>query len=183
MHGQLGVYRSKTKAESTKRWIEEWWSKIGGPTPPGVIPAVDNPEDWVRLRGNGYGKVEVLKLCDVGNKLILAQRALMYENGIRALAGLEDGGEQGVMSRLARYLLAPNHFEPNRSAYAEEARRVDWIRVAQYFSRALEHGGQIILCSMPSCPKLDPAGPSESDPDENGDVYGRFRYMQSEDRG
>jgi hypothetical protein len=88
------------------KWIERWQAKLAAPDEQQQQLAADSGSDWAQLRSRGYGKDEILRWCDVGNKVRLAQHllcALLYENKIRVVTGTEDDQTGGPLPSLERH--------------------------------------------------------------------------------
>ncbi|EEY64348.1 uncharacterized protein PITG_02926 [Phytophthora infestans T30-4] len=127
VQARLIAYRSRSEDRGTLRWLDDWKARFARAPPNNLAPLVDSSEDWIKLRSRSYGKDEILKLCDVGNKRRLAQHilcALIYEKEIRALTGREKESEIGALTRL--------------QPYSAETNSVDWYALARYFSKAIE---------------------------------------------
>lgn len=141
VQASLIAYRSRSDDRGTLRWLDDWKARFARAPPNNLATLVDSSDDWVKLRSRGYGKDEVLKLCDVGNKRRLAQHllcALIYEKEIRAITGRENENENGALTRLKRHLIALQEVDDFRKAYSTETTSVDWSALARYFSTALE---------------------------------------------
>ncbi|ETM98168.1 hypothetical protein PPTG_19752 [Phytophthora nicotianae INRA-310] len=144
LHGRLVAYRSRTTDRATRKWIDEWITKLTRPPPQNLAPLIDNREAWTRLRNNSYGNDDILKLCDVGNKRRLAQHllcAIIYEKELQVLTGTEEDPDNGSLSKLMRHLLALEVNARYRDAYPVARGHVDWGAVARFFSDAVERGG------------------------------------------
>lgn len=97
------------------------------------------------MRSKNYGKDHILKLCDVKNKLRLAQHllcAVIYEMELRVFTGSEEEQDNSCISKLTRHLRALDMNAGYREAYSASRRDEDWDEVARFFSDAVERGGR-----------------------------------------
>ncbi|KAE9032084.1 hypothetical protein PR002_g9366 [Phytophthora rubi] len=143
MYARLVLYRSRTGDKATQRWLDDWKDKFHRPAARNLAPLVDNRDDWNRLRDCGYGKDDILRLCDEGNKLRFAQHilcAIIYEKDIRVLTGTEDEAENGALTRLTRHREVLRTNDRYHKAYYATKQNINWFEVARFFSAVFEHG-------------------------------------------
>ncbi|OWZ19207.1 hypothetical protein PHMEG_0006583 [Phytophthora megakarya] len=134
---------SKTRSEGydlLDSSLEERLSESSSLT--NVVSTADTRDDWTQLRERGYGQDAVLRLCDVSNKARLAQHlicAAVHEQEIRELTGQTESENNSMMWFLRRHLRELKENRQYATAYYTENQFIDWYRVAQYFTTALEH--------------------------------------------
>jgi hypothetical protein len=107
----IAGYRIRTGDKVTRVWLEDWKRRIQHHQSQKQGSPEDAKEDWLKMRSRGYGKDEVLKLCDPANKGRLANHllcALVYEKEIRIMTDREDESDNGGRTRLVRHLQALN---------------------------------------------------------------------------
>ncbi|KAE8981757.1 hypothetical protein PR001_g23910 [Phytophthora rubi] len=138
----LIAYRERSTDKSTRKWLADWIDRIAQPpVKKGLAPLIDISDDWERLRIRAYGDDALLRRCDFGRKLTLAQHilcAILYDKEIRVLTGTDDAEDTSIPAQVRRHLNGLRTIKSYKAAYRAADKQINWVGVERYFQTALE---------------------------------------------